>query len=90
LLDAQDPIPGQYTLEVSVAGVERPLSGPAQFARYLGETVFVELALPLEAGAASRARWSRPTPRPSRWTWTAGAGCCRWRRFARRHLAPDA
>jgi ribosome maturation factor RimP len=43
-LDAEDPIPGQYTLEVSSPGLERPLRTPGQFARYVGETVQVELA----------------------------------------------
>lgn len=48
LLDAEDPIPGQYTLEVSSPGLERPLRSAAQFARFVGETVFVEMAVPLE------------------------------------------
>ncbi|RPI12294.1 MAG: ribosome maturation factor RimP [Lysobacterales bacterium] len=48
LLDAEDPVPGQYTLEVSSPGLERPLRTAAQFARYVGETVFVELGQPVE------------------------------------------
>jgi ribosome maturation factor RimP len=47
-LDAEDPVPGHYTLEVSSPGIERPLRTAAQFARYVGETVLVELAQPLE------------------------------------------
>jgi ribosome maturation factor RimP len=47
VLDAEDPVPGHYTLEVSSPGLERPLRTAAQFARYLGETVFVELTEPL-------------------------------------------
>jgi ribosome maturation factor RimP len=47
-LDAEDPIPGQYTLEVSSPGLERPLRTPAQFARYVGETVLVEMAQAVE------------------------------------------
>jgi ribosome maturation factor RimP len=43
LLDAEDPIPGQYTLEVSSPGIERPLRTAEQFARYAGEQVFVEM-----------------------------------------------
>ena len=46
VLDREDPIAGEYTLEVSSPGLERPLRGVAQFARYVGETVFVELAAP--------------------------------------------
>ena len=44
VLDVQDPIPGNYTLEVSSPGVERPLRTPRHFATYAGEQVFVELA----------------------------------------------
>lgn len=47
-LDAADPIPGQYTLEVSSPGLERPLRSPAHFARFVGEPVFVETVQPLE------------------------------------------
>jgi ribosome maturation factor RimP len=43
VLDAQDPIPGNYTLEVSSPGIERPLRTARHFAPYPGETVFVEM-----------------------------------------------
>jgi ribosome maturation factor RimP len=46
VLDAEDPIPGEYTLEVSSPGLERPLRTAGQFGRFVGETVFVELAQP--------------------------------------------
>ncbi len=42
-LDALDPIPGRYTLEVSSPGLERRLRRPVHFARALGETVSVRL-----------------------------------------------
>ena len=48
LLDAEDPIPGQYTLEVSSPGLERPLRTAQQFARFVGATVFVETVQPHE------------------------------------------
>ncbi len=48
LLDTADPVPGQYTLEVSSPGLERPLRTAAHFGAYVGETVFVELAHPLD------------------------------------------
>ena len=48
LLDATDPVPGQYTLEVSSPGIERPLSRPEHFAAFLGERAFVELRDPLD------------------------------------------
>lgn len=46
VLDVEDPISGQYVLEVSSPGLDRPLFAPAQFARYLGETVKTTLRLP--------------------------------------------
>ena len=42
VLDAEDPIPGHYTLEVSSPGLERPLRTAEHFARYVGGTVSVE------------------------------------------------
>ena len=47
-LDEVDPVPGHYTLEVSSPGLERTLRTAGQFARFVGETVYVELAEPLE------------------------------------------
>lgn len=45
-LDVEDPISGHYTLEVSSPGVDRPLFGAAQFARFVGEQAKVTLKLP--------------------------------------------
>lgn len=45
-LDVEDPISGNYTLEVSSPGVDRPLFGAAQFARFAGEKAKVGLKLP--------------------------------------------
>ncbi len=45
-LDVEDPISGQYTLEVSSPGVDRPLFAPEQFARFAGERAKVGLKLP--------------------------------------------
>lgn len=45
-LDVEDPISGNYTLEVSSPGLERPLFGATQFARFAGETAKVALKLP--------------------------------------------
>lgn len=47
-LDAEDPIPGHYTLEVSSPGLERPLRTAAQFARFVGEPVYVETVQAIE------------------------------------------
>jgi ribosome maturation factor RimP len=43
VLDAVDPVPAQYTLEVSSPGLERPLRTVEHFARYPGEQVYVEM-----------------------------------------------
>jgi ribosome maturation factor RimP len=48
LLDVEDPIPGNYTLEVSSPGLARPLFTPAQFARFVGEQVKITLGLPVD------------------------------------------
>ena len=48
VLDADDPLPDRYALEVSSPGLERPLRTPEQFARYVGEQVFVELVAPID------------------------------------------
>lgn len=45
-LDVEDPISGQYTLEVSSPGVDRPLFAPDQYARFAGEKAKVGLKLP--------------------------------------------
>jgi ribosome maturation factor RimP len=43
LLDAEDPIPGAFTLEVSSPGFDRVLRRPAHFERFRGERIRVEL-----------------------------------------------
>ena len=45
-LDVEDPISGNYTLEVSSPGIDRPLFNAEQFARFLGESAKVTLRLP--------------------------------------------
>jgi len=47
-LDVEDPISGEYTLEVSSPGMDRPLFTLDQFKRYLGETVAVRLRVAFE------------------------------------------
>ena len=51
-LDLEGFAPGPYTLEVSSPGVERPLRGPLDFSRRVGEKVKVKTARPVE-GARS-------------------------------------
>jgi ribosome maturation factor RimP len=47
VLDVEDPLPGHYTLEVSSPGLDRKLTKPSHFQRFLGETVRVKLRFPL-------------------------------------------
>ena len=42
LLDAHDPLPSSYALEVSSPGLERPLRTPEHFRRFQGSTVAVK------------------------------------------------
>jgi ribosome maturation factor RimP len=42
-LDEADPIPGEYTLEVSSPGMDRVLRTTEHFQRYVGEQVSVEM-----------------------------------------------
>jgi ribosome maturation factor RimP len=49
ILDVEDIIPGgRYTLEVSSPGVERKLSRPREFERFVGHKVKVVLRQPVE------------------------------------------
>jgi ribosome maturation factor RimP len=43
VLDAADPIPGRYLLEVSSPGIERPLKKEQDFIRFAGQPVEVKL-----------------------------------------------
>lgn len=43
VLDVEDPITGEYTLEVSSPGMDRPLFKLKQFSEYVGETIAIKL-----------------------------------------------
>ncbi|MSO80828.1 MAG: ribosome maturation factor RimP [Alphaproteobacteria bacterium] len=43
LLDVADPMPGEYRLEVSSPGLDRPLTRAGDFARYAGHDARVEM-----------------------------------------------
>jgi ribosome maturation factor RimP len=47
-LDATDPIPGHYTLEVSSPGLDRVLRTREHFERFAGERVRLEMMQPIE------------------------------------------
>lgn len=48
LLDVEDPIAGEYTLEVSSPGLDRPLFSAEQFAQFVGSEVSLRLRSPLQ------------------------------------------
>ena len=48
ILDVEDPVPGQYTLEVSSPGLDRPLVKRRDFERFLGETIKVRMSKPID------------------------------------------
>ncbi|GMR19573.1 MAG: ribosome maturation factor RimP [Gammaproteobacteria bacterium] len=43
VLDVEDPLPGQYMLEVSSPGLDRPLVKPADFEKVVGQEVRVRM-----------------------------------------------
>jgi ribosome maturation factor RimP len=50
-LDEADPIEGEYALEVSSPGIDRPLTRPADWTRWAGHDVRLKLSAPLADGA---------------------------------------
>ena len=48
LLDVEDPIPGNYNLEVSSPGLDRKLTKVEHFQRFAGEVVKVQTRFPVE------------------------------------------
>jgi ribosome maturation factor RimP len=49
ILDVEDPIPGQYSLEVSSPGLDRPLFTLAHFEQFVGEATVIRLREPDDA-----------------------------------------
>jgi ribosome maturation factor RimP len=54
-LDQEDPIDGEYNLEVSSPGIDRPLTRISDFARWAGHEAKIELTTP-DAGGRKRFR----------------------------------
>lgn len=48
LLDVEDPIAGEYTLEVSSPGMDRPLFSIEHYSQYVGSEVDLKLRRPLD------------------------------------------
>ena len=55
-LDVEGFDPGPYALEVSSPGVERPLRGPADFGRHVGQEVRVRTSEPVGGARVHRGR----------------------------------
>jgi ribosome maturation factor RimP len=47
VFDVEDPVPGAWRLEVSSAGIDRPLTRPKDWIRFAGHLARVELAFPI-------------------------------------------
>jgi ribosome maturation factor RimP len=48
VLEAADPIAEAYILEVSTPGIDRPLTRPGDFGRWIGHSARIELARPID------------------------------------------
>ncbi|TPQ26466.1 ribosome maturation factor RimP [Methylomonas sp. EFPC3] len=48
MLDVEDPIPGEYQLEVSSPGADRPFFKLSQFQRFIGSKVNISLFKPID------------------------------------------
>ena len=48
LLDVEDPVPGEYNLEVSSPGLDRKLTKLQHFQRFEGETLKVTMRFPMD------------------------------------------
>jgi ribosome maturation factor RimP len=48
VMDVEDPIDGEYTLEVSSPGLDRELFSLTQYQRYIGETIAGRLRAPID------------------------------------------
>jgi ribosome maturation factor RimP len=56
-IEAQDPIEGEYEIEVSSPGIDRPLTRPMDFSRWSGHEAKIELAAPVTTPAGERKRF---------------------------------
>jgi ribosome maturation factor RimP len=52
---AEDPIEGEYEIEVSSPGIDRPLTRPTDFARWAGHEAKIELNAPIDGRKRFRA-----------------------------------
>jgi ribosome maturation factor RimP len=62
VLDVEDPVPGHYVLEVSSPGLDRKLTKPAHYRRYVGEEIRIQLRFPIEGRRKFRGRLTSAGP----------------------------
>jgi len=55
-LDVEDIIPHAYTLEVSSPGLDRALTSPEHYARFIGSTIKVKIFQPIEGQKVFRGK----------------------------------
>lgn len=48
ILETEDPIAGEYALEVSSPGIDRPLTRVGDFGKWIGHEVRIEIAYPVD------------------------------------------
>ena len=48
ILDVEDPISGEYNLEVSSPGIDRPLTRAKDFANWVGHEARLEIGMPID------------------------------------------
>jgi ribosome maturation factor RimP len=56
LLDVEDPIAGAYSLEVSSPGIDRPLTRPSDYERFVGFEAKLETDQPIDGRKRFRGR----------------------------------
>ncbi len=56
-IEAEDPIEGDYEIEVSSPGIDRPLTRPLDFARWAGHEAKIELTAPVATPVGERKRF---------------------------------
>ena len=56
-IETKDPIEGEYEIEVSSPGIDRPLTRPQDFTRWAGHEAKIELAAPVPTPAGDRKRF---------------------------------
>ena len=62
-IEAEDPIEGEYEIEVSSPGIDRPLTRPIDFSRWSGHEAKIELAAPVDGRKRFRATLVGPRGR---------------------------